>query len=310
LKVLITGGRGFIGKYVVSIFKSNNIDVDVWDKVDGDDIMKISATSEKYDAMIHLAANLEILNVDPIREMELNVKGTVRMLEVCRKCGIPKFVYASSTAVYGEPIKLPSKETDPLVPFWSYGSSKLSSEVYCKQYEELYGIKTVIIRPSIVTGVGEWFGRFVTLSMARIRENKPILVFGDGKQTRDFINVVDLANIIFMATVKDLLTPAIFNGGSGQKISIYEMAHIILNACHNLKIEYPNPCIKWIDPPAGEYGRKLHELNHMQLDMSYTEPVLGYKVSVPINLTIENELRWVMKMSNKDFKKWTRRPRY
>lgn len=319
MKVVITGGKGFIGKHVVPVFKQNSIDVDVWDKIDGNDIMRISSTGNKYDAMIHLAANLEILDVDPIKELELNIKGTIRMLELCRKCDIPKFIFTSSAAVYGEPEVIgwsfentikSSKETDKLKPFWSYGSSKVASEVYCKQYEELYGIKTIIIRPSIVTGLEEWYGRFVTLNMARIREGKPMLLFGNGKQTRDFINVVDLANIIFLSTFNHIKTPEVLNGGSGQRISMLDMANLILSACNRLKIEFPNPYIQWLDPQVGELGRKLHELVNMQLDMTHTEQVLGYKVIIPIDITLENELRWIMEMSKPDFKKWTKRARY
>lgn len=314
-KIIVTGGSGFIGRYVIAELQRKGYEVDSWDIKDGNDIMRISATANQYDAMIHLAANLEILNVDPIKEMELNIKGTVRMLELCRKCKIPKFIFTSTADVYGEPFTVAngvaaSQERDKPQPFWSYAASKVSAEAYVQQYERLYGIKTVIIRPSIVTGVGEWYGRFVTLSMGRIRENEPILVFDRGRQSRDFVSVEDVAHLICLATTKNFPTPEIFNAGSGERIEIYEMAHMILDSCHKMGIEYPYPCIRHLSPKVGEFGRKPHEQVNQLLYIDHALQVLKWKPVREIPDILTNELKWVMKMSDKEFKEWTRHPRY
>lgn len=314
MNVLITGSDGFIGQYVYRKFCEHSI----WtvDKKHGEDLFDIKELKPtRCDAIVHLAAQLEILNVDPIKELRNNVQATIHMLELARKYDVPKFVFTSSADIYGEPFTIgiavgASKEIDKPRPFWTYASSKLAAEAYVQQYEELYGIKTVIIRPSIVTGVGEWYGRFVTLSMARILQGKPILIFGDGKQTRDFVPVDNVAEIIYRATVQNIKTPEILNAGSMGRISIYEMAHMLLNTCDELGISYPNPCIKWVNPKTGELGRKPHEQINQLLDMSHTYKVIGTIDVERIDCILNEELYWLSKMSPEDLKTWMMKPRY
>lgn len=304
-KILVTGGYGFIGRYVLAEFIKNDYTLKVWDlKFRKINILNPPKIRDDYDTIIHLAAQLEILNADPISEVELNIKGTINMLELCRKYDIPKFVYASSAAVYGEPKKLPTPENRPLKPFWSYGASKVACEVYCKQYEEIYGIKTVSIRPSIVTGIGEWYGRFVTLSLARVRRNRPILVFGDGNQTRDFLDVKDCARLFYLATVKNIKTPEVFNAGSGKALKIKDVAKYLSEINSN----HP---VKFVNPKVGELGRKPHELINMYLDVKHAKKILGWKPSQDIKETLEFMNSWIVHtMSQEFFEAWSKTPRY
>jgi len=308
-KYIVTGGFGFIGTQVTAYLVAHAADVTVWDLQTGDNIMKPQKLIDeymkkgRYDALVHLAAQLEILNVNPIPEIDLNIKGTVNMLEIARKFDIPKFIYASSADVYGEPKQLPTPETHPCQPMWSYGSSKAASEVYVRQYEELYGIKTVIIRPSIVTGIYEWYGRFITLSLARIRMGEPILVFGDGNQTRDFINVGDVARMFAWATVADIKTPEILNCGSGIAQKITTIAKFLSKTNNN----HP---IKYVNPKVGELGRKPHEQIHQHLDIKHALYNLGWVPQVSLANTIRQMNDWILKMSDKEFESWIKRPRY
>lgn len=302
--ILVTGGEGFIGKPLVFYLKRLGHNVKVWDIKNGINILrKLPSPSRWYDVIIHLAAELEILNSSPIKEMDLNLRATLRLLEWARKYNVKKFVFASSAAVYGEADVRPTPETAPLRPFWSYGSSKLASEVYIQQYEELYGIKSVMIRPAIVTGVGEWYGRFVTLSLARIRQNKPILVFGSGRQTRDFVNVLDTAYAFYLSSIKNVPTPLILNIGSGKEVMIKDVANFLS------KLAGGHP-IKYVNPKVGELGRKPHELKHLCLDIRRAKKYLGWKPMTSLKETLKLEYKWVMKMSEREFREWTRNPRY
>lgn len=310
MKVLITGGSGFIGQYVTLELLKHGSEVINWDSKNGDYVLNKEGISERVDAIIHLAAQLEILDVNPIPEVVNNIQTTVHMLELARKFDVPRFIFASSACVYGEPRTLPSNEKHMLKPFWTYGSSKVAGEVYCKQYEELYGIKTISIRPSIITGIGEWYGRFVTLSMARVRQFEPILIFGNGQNTRDFCDVRDVARLFYAVTVNNFKTPEVFNGSSGTRTPIYEMSNIILRACAKLNVAIPEPATSWIDPKVGELGRKLHEGKNMHLDNSHAKNILNWEPKIPITKTIEDELRWLMRMPEEDYKKWKAVPRY
>lgn len=305
-KVLITGGAGFIGRYVQSQLIRNNLDFKIWDlKFHGVNILNPPKVHECINTIVHLAARLEILNVNPITELVQNVEATIKMLEVCRKYDIPKFVFASSADVYGEPNEIPAYETHPLQPMWSYGSSKASCEIYVKQYEELYGIKTVIIRPSIVTGVGEWCGRFVTLNLARVRKNEPILVFGDGNQTRDFVNAEDVARLFYLATVKNIKTPEVFNAGSGRELRMKDVAKFLS------KINFNRPSIKFVNPKVGELGRKPHEQIRQCLKINHAQAILGWRPQHTIKRTLKLMNSWIVHtMSEELFEVWSKTPRY
>jgi len=301
--IIVTGGKGFIGKPLVRLLRNHNV-VKIWDIKNGIDILKrLPSPDRDYDVIIHLAAELEILLSRPIKELDLNLRATVRLLEWARRHDVEKFVFASSAAVYGEAEKRPTPEDASLKPFWSYGSSKLASEIYIQQYEELYGIKTVMLRPAIVTGVGEWYGRFVTLSLARIRQNKPILVFDSGYQTRDFIDVLDTAYAFYLASIKNVPTPLILNVGSGREVRIKDVANFLSKMAGN----HP---IKYVSPKVGELGRKPHELQHLCLDIKRAKKYLGWKPTISLKDTLKSEYKWVMSMSEREFRKWIRKPRY
>jgi UDP-glucose 4-epimerase len=327
-KVLITGGSGFIGSVLSYIFAYRGYNVLVWDlkpfpkdlqdkriTTQICDIMNKKKIPKGIDVVIHLAAQLEILDVDAESEAQLNLNGTLHMLELTRKAGIKKFIFASSASVYGEPeLNEPTPENAPLKPFWSYGASKLAAEAYVQMYEELYGIKTVIIRPAIVTGEGEWYGRFVTLNMARLRRGESLLVFGNGMQTRDIVNVSDCARMFYESAIQDFPTPEIFNCGSGTRIMIHALAHEIINAgiainmCNYVALA--NPCVNHIDPKVGELGRKPHELKNMCLSIAHAKAVLGWEPSCSLEYTLKTELRWIMGMNKSEFREWTHIARY
>jgi UDP-glucose 4-epimerase len=302
MRVLVTGGSGFIGKYIVKELEELGFEVENWDITNGKNLFGQTNVPEGTEVIIHLAAQLEILDVNPVTELVTNVEATIHMLELARKGHVKRFVLASSTAVYGEPTHLPSKETSTIKPFWSYGASKVAAEAYVQQYERLYGIKSAIIRPAIVTGVGEWYGRFVTLNIARVRRGEPMLIFGNGQQTRDFVDVRDVAHLFVLCAIGDIPPLFVVNAGSDKTLRICDMAKIILKYCHSK--------VKWIDPKVGELGRKPHELKNMWLDMDKSYKVFSWSPIFPIKQTIKEEIEWIMSMNKEEFERWSKVARY
>ncbi|MBZ9636630.1 NAD-dependent epimerase/dehydratase family protein [Clostridium sp. FP1] len=223
MKVLITGGAGFIGSNVVDLLIKQGHSVIVVDnlsqgkrenvhssagfyKCDILDVDELSVifSKEQPDVVIHNAAQIDIQTSikKPALDSEINIKGTINVLECCRKFGVEKIVYPSSAAVYGDPKYLPVDENHPVEPISFYGISKHTPEHYIKTYADLYNIKYTIFRYANVYGIrqdpkGE--GGVVSISIDKFLNNKFPIIFGDGNQTRDFIYVKDIARANLLA---------------------------------------------------------------------------------------------------------------
>ena len=243
MKVLITGGAGFIGSHVVEECLSHNYEVIVVDnfstgnienltedckvyQVDiNDDHMKNVFEIEKPDMVIHLAAQASVMKSieDPLVDGEINILGTVRLLEYARIYRVKKMVLASSAAVYGNPKEIPIDEKYPLNPLSFYSLSKWSSERYAQLYESLHGLPCCILRFSNVYGPrqnpqGE--AGVVSIFINQLLNQEEMAIYG-GQQTRDFIYVKDVAK----ACLRAIESPAtgIFNISSCSETSIDEL---------------------------------------------------------------------------------------
>ncbi len=217
MKVLVTGGAGFIGSHVVDKLIQEKCQVVIIDDLStglreninpaatffqldirNDKILSLFMR-EKFDFVIHLAAQTMVhksLEM-PDYDCDINVLGTVNVLEACRKTGVKRIVFSSTAAVYGNVTTLPVMETNPKAPTSFYGLSKLTCESYLSLYKEVYGLDFMILRYANVYGErqgdgGE--GGVISIFTRNINRNQPLLIFGDGSQTRDFIYVGDVAN--------------------------------------------------------------------------------------------------------------------
>lgn len=202
-----------------------------FDLVDGQDVRDAAAVARAFrnskpEVVHHLAASLEVSNglKNPAEEAQTNIVGTINIVEACRRSGARLF-YASSGAVYGRQEKQPLKEDSPLEPHWPYGVSKLAGEKYVEQARLLHGLKTTSFRYSIVYGVGEWFGRAHTMFIRSALKGKPIVVFGDGEQTRDYIHVSDIVDAHMLAL--EAGATGVYNLGSGTGTSIIDIAETV-----------------------------------------------------------------------------------
>ena len=257
-KVIITGGSGFIGRHLVKRLLTNKqcsvaliantsnlagrhlqeampLTFYAADIRDRESILNIFR-DERADTCIHLAAKISVADSieKPEETMDINVKGTLNVLEASENSGINNFVFASSAAVYGDVKELPISENESLRPLSPYGTSKMLAEQHVSSYKKLKKIQnTISLRIFNVYGSGQASEADVITRFAkRLSIGEPPTIYGDGTQTRDFISVDDVVDAILLSVRsmedvenKGLTLSSIFNVGTGTPTSINQLAH-------------------------------------------------------------------------------------
>lgn len=248
MKALVTGGAGFIGSNVVELLVREGHEVIVLDDLSSgyqenlrDDVAFVQGDVSKPDAVataaqgcevvFHLAASVgNTRSIDnPVRDSEINVIGTLNVLEAARKHGIKRVVLSSSAGIFGELKTLPIAEDHPQDPDSPYGVSKLAAEKMCLVYNKLYGMKNVCLRYFNVYGTRQRYdayGNVIPIFAERLLRNQEITIFGDGEQTRDFVHVADVARANYLAGLSDAAAGA-FNVGSATRVSINKLVQLM-----------------------------------------------------------------------------------
>jgi UDP-glucose 4-epimerase len=247
MKVLVTGGAGFIGSNIVDKLVTRGDQVVIVDNISSGKeenvntrarMYRVDITSpellgvfekEKPDAVIHQAAQIHVNTSveDPLYDAHVNIMGTINLLEACRKTGVKKVVYASSAAVYGNPEYLPIDEKHPVCPLSGYGVSKYTVEHYLHVYHHLYGLKYTILRYANVYGLrqdprGE--GGVISILVDKYLNRQPFTIFGDGEQTRDYIYVEDVARANLAALERG--DGEVLNIGTGVSTSLNDVVKL------------------------------------------------------------------------------------
>lgn len=262
MRVLVTGGYGFIGSFVAETFFKEGHDVYIIDNLSTgnkenvqfkhkfyhlnvedpkcEDIFK----SNRFDVVIHLAAqvNVGISMENPYLDTQSNVLGLANILQLSRAYGVRKAVFASSAAVYGLNEEIPLTEDSPCAPLSPYGMNKWVGEQYCKQWQDVFGIETLCFRFSNVYGprqgtVGE--GGVISIFINNVLQGKPLEVFGDGEQTRDFIFVEDVANAIYRGVEYELT--GIYNLSTNTETSVNEFISQLTGISDAQNVLYNEP---------------------------------------------------------------------
>ena len=250
LKVVVTGGAGFIGSNLCGTLLEQGANVTAFDnlysgKIDSiKDLMDnglnfiqedirdpaaIEKATKNCKIIFHLAAQTSVpLSMEnPKEDCEINVVGTLNVLEAARKAGA-RMVFASSCAVYGNPEKRPTPETYPTHPIAFYGLTKLLGENYCRFYQETYGSEIVMLRIFNVYGPDCHGAIYDFLNKLRKTPDK-LEVLGTGKQSRDFVYVSDMVDMLIKAATSPAASGNTFNVGTGTTTSVAELAKMIVN---------------------------------------------------------------------------------
>ena len=268
-KVIVTGGAGFIGSHLAEELNNRNYHVIILDNLSIGKIERIHELtrhgssniefvegnitelpllqkwfhSVKY--VFHQAALARVpFSIEyPISTNEANISGTLNVLLAARDNQVSKVIYASSSSVYGGAKTLPQKEDAPLNPLNPYALTKLAAEYYCEIFRQIYGLSTVSLRYFNVYGSKDPYSQYSTTVAAflgRISQNLPLIIHGDGEQSRDMIYIADVVQANILAAEKD--AEGIYNVGSGKNSTINELAGLMLKLSgHNLIPIYQEP---------------------------------------------------------------------
>jgi UDP-glucose 4-epimerase len=257
-KILVTGGAGFVGANLVRMLLEKGYQVTVLDNlsvgnreyleglpinfIEGDilDADRVSRVVTGHDGIVHLAAQTGVPGSlkDPRRDCEVNVIGTLNMLEACRVADVSRFVFASSNAPLGRQPPPATEDKAPL-PISPYGASKLAGEGYCLAYHGSWGLGTVALRFANVYGPFSAHKNSVVAKFFKdILTGGRIIIDGDGLQTRDFVYVGDLCRAILLALESDL-SGEVFQIATGVETTILELAALAQEiAGRNVRIQH------------------------------------------------------------------------
>lgn len=306
MKLFVTGGAGFIGSHIVDDALCRGWRVTVYDNLSSGTIENIENKSHKnldiiagdildkgklqeamrgHDIVSHHAAQLEIFLAaeDPSEDLRVNTIGTLNVLSSAKNTGVSKVINISSACVYGQ-VAGKVNEQHPQVPNWDYGVSKLAAERYSTIYNDYKDLTTVNLRYGIVYGEREWFRRVLPIFVKRAVHGQAPVIFGDGKQQRDFINVKDIVSLnrICMETGKG--DGKTYNVGSNQGTSICQIAEAVC-ATFNLNQGpvYENVAEGEISAIVPGKKRNTAELVNMLLDTSKAHEELSWRPKISLN---------------------------
>lgn len=307
MKILVTGGAGFIGSNIVDGFIENGHDVVVVDNLSHgkrgnlnskvkfynldirDKELNKIFESERPEVVCHHAAQISVpKSVDnPIEDADINIIGSLNLLECCRLYGVKKVIYPASAAIFGEPIYLPIDENHPLDMMSGYGVTKHTLEHYLKVYKELYNINYTVMRYANVYGprqdsTGE--GGVVAIFCEKILENEVPTIFGNGEQTRDFVFVKDVVEANIKALTE--LDNEIYNVATNTKISIDDLFNMVCNILN-----------KDMKPVHGE--ERAGDIRHSYMTYKKINEACGWKPQYSLEDGIKETINYYIEKGHK-----------
>lgn len=284
MRVLVTGGSGFIGSHVVDKLRNRGVRVRVFDMVmptfrndiefyHGSllDLENLRMAMSGIDAVYHLAAVADVKDVyeDPHYAESINVRGTINILEAARKSKLMRVIYGSTTWVYSEVTEEYVDEQTPLrAPSHLYTATKIASEYYCQSYSKLYDLPVTILRYGIPYGPRARDGGVVSIFVRRALAGEPLTIAGDGLQFRKFVYVEDLAEGNVLA-LKPVAQDKIYNLEGSEKVTIKQIAETIEKLIANVRIQY-------VPPRPGDFSGKEVSSQRAKSELGW-EPMVCFE---------------------------------
>lgn len=298
---MITGGAGFIGASLAKELAANNSVIIIDNLSAGkkenltgllgenvkfvkgsiSDLSLLKKLFRNVDFVFHQAAISSVPKSieDPLATNETNVTGTLNVLLAARDSGIKKVIYASSTAVYGDTSTLPEREEMMPNPQSPYAITKLIGEYYCQVFQRVYGLPAISLRYFNVYGPKQdpnsEYAAVIPRFIKRASEGKPLIIFGDGEQTRDFVFVSDVVRANILAAESD--ANGVFNIGQGRRVTINELARLIIHIVNK-------------DVGIIHQGVRVGDIRHSLADISKAR-LFGYEPQYDLEKGLKETLR-------------------
>lgn len=306
MRALVTGGAGFIGSHIVEALLLHGWEVTVLDDfsfgtrqnlttvlqnkqlrlIDGNILNRetVAAALNGVDTIFHEAAIVNVMrsHEEPTLVNQVNVEGTLNLLNESRKTDVRRLVFASSCGIYGDVKQLPIKEDTLPAPTNPYAASKVASEQYCFAFHRAYGLEVVCLRYTNVYGprsVGPYSGVMGKFA-ERLLSNQPPVIYGDGEQTRDFIFSTDVAEANLLAAEATSGIGAAINVGTGVTTSVNELARIMAEITHRPKIG-----VTRAEPRRGE-------IRFSQADTSLARRILNFEARIGLREGLAKFITW------------------
>jgi UDP-glucose 4-epimerase len=309
-KILVTGGAGFIGSHIVGRLLDESYDVTVVDDfskgrmenlapyedrkdlhiIRGDirDSDLVKSLMPDIDVVFHEAAFVSVLLSieNPLFVHDVNVTSTLNLLKAAADSNVKRFVFASSSAVYGETTSPLMVEDMPPAPTSPYGVSKLAAENYTRSFYKTYGLETVALRYFNVYGprqsfdINSGYGGVITLFLQRLAKNMDLIIYGDGEQTRDFVYVQDVVEANMLAINSKNVVGEFFNIGSGSRATVNEVVQALKNSLGMKHIR-----TVYAEPRPGE-------VKHGYANIDKAKTTFGYSPKVSFKEGIKRLVDW------------------
>lgn len=318
MRVLVTGGAGFIGSHIADLLLAEGHEVVVLDNfsrgsrlnvpsgallVQGDirdaHVLADLARDFHPEAICHQAAQIAVGDSvrGPAEDADINIVGTVNLLDLAVRSGIRKFVFASSGGViYGDPEQLPVPETAPVDPRSPYGISKACGEMYVRTFGRIHGLSTVILRYANVYGerqstVGE--GAVIAIFCDDLLQNRIPMIHGDGLQTRDFVHVSDVARANAVA-LGESAPNGVYNIGTGVQTSIRDVYALVCQAA-GTKIE------------PSKTSARPGDVRFIAVDIALAEKQFGWKPTMNLSEGMTRTYEWFKNQIDQEAARISRR---
>jgi UDP-glucose 4-epimerase len=302
MKALVVGGNGFLGSHLVDRLIRERWEVVVLDLqrrrydsippevnfVQGDlqQPFLVRETLAGVEVVFHLAWTTihETANQDLAADVQENLIPSIRLIEACRWAGVRRFVFVSSGGtVYGPAQELPIPETHVQRPINSYGITKLAVEKYLHMFEHLYGLEYAVLRPSVPYGPRQNpLGRqgAVAVFLYRVAHGLPVVIWGDGRTSRDYFYVSDFIDALVCSAERDLDQDHVFNVGGGKAVSLLQLLELVEGTVgKKATVEYQ---------PV-----RAFDARHIVLDTHRAKRVLDWRPKVPLTEGLVRTWHWI-----------------